>query len=250
MKKQTLSSSAKSIIKASGPIKWTNRYDCPPGYIFNDMHYVVTNTKFVKLWANTAPHMFSMYTVAELLYYNLLILTTLNPDKPFHTILSATKYALKDSIFSKTDIPTDVVNTAVERYTNFEGNILEELNKDFYRLDDIWYSEDSDITTTLQIVYLIKEEAIDRTRDLMSIATKYKTKDVSSLTAYSMDIIRKYWKHRGLTTTLRTLNTVSDAYMYLKRKGISSPTLVEVAKIAGLSTKSVSKVKRQLQLSL
>jgi len=229
-----------SILPAIGKIKWTNKYDCPTGYEYNKDGYVITKEAYPKLAVIFLPHMLRTLSVGELLYYNLLVLYVLNPNKPYSILLNAAVNRMKQAFGGMAIVDDDTLEEVTTEFKRFEGNVIEELPTEFCRMDTIWYSSECKTQHVSTIRYLIKEEAIDKTRDTMAISTKYKTKDVSEMSGYSKHIVRKYWKKRGLDERMRILNTVSEALTYLGEQGIDDPTQQQIAEVAGMTRKTIA----------
>lgn len=236
------------LIKASGPLRWTNRYDCPPGYSYNEEGWVKTPTDFAKLSVKIFPFMLNVYTVEELIFYNLLVLHALNPDKHIDTLSTAIRGRIKQAFGPIVELSEDILRRAINRFNTVldEGNPFEYLTTDFLTAENIWYSKGAVVNNISSIKYLIKEDAITKMRDIMAIRRKYKTNEVMKDTEYSRYTINKYWKRMNLSATDRSINAVSEAMLELAESGIGIPTTAQLAEISGVSFPTALKAKKEL----
>ena len=246
VKKENLLKIAKNY---KNEIKWTNKYDCPPGYEYNDKGYVVTKIPYPKVSINFLPYMTTKYSAVQLLYYNLVALTALNNDKPFEVLLGAIVNRAKQTYYSKNDVDEDVIQYAVEMYEDVEDIFIamEELPTDILRMDNVWYSRDSEFHHSASVLAEYRMEHIDRVRDFMSIGTKYKTNNVSNASGMSTYLVREYWKKKGLTAKMRTLSSVSEAILYLKDNGEDSEDKEKIAEVAKVSLRTIYTAVKELE---
>jgi hypothetical protein len=248
MKKTSITKVGTAVKKASGTIKWTNKYDCPPGYVFNNEGFVITEDYHSKVWVNTLPHLWGLYTPSGLLYNNLLALYYLNPDKPFSTLLAAAKNKISKALMYTHSLEEEDIQRAVEMYEEFEGDVTEELTSDFHKKDTIWYSEWCDIQNTQAIKFKITMDYIDAMRSVMAINKKFKTKEVSKETNQPSHTIYRYWKKKGMPAPTRVLDAISEAYVELSDQGVDVPSQQQLADVSGVSLRTVQRLKSQGKL--
>lgn len=244
MEQTSIKLSGTAIKKASGPIKWTNKYDCPPGYVFNSKGYIITQEVYPKIWVSTLLHLDGIYTPTTLFYYNLLALYYLNPNKPFTAIKAAVYNRIQRSRRYSKPIPPEIIEDAIKLYNLFEGDISEELPEEFCKMETIWYSDECEVQNTLAVMRLRTFSYMDDIRDLMKISGRYKTAEVSKHTNQPAHTVRRYWKKRGLTPAYRIANAIIDADTYFMGKGIDNPTQKRLSEVSGVSIPTIRRLKK------
>ena len=122
-------------------IIWTNRFDCPDGYEFNDDGWVETMTAFPKISVSLLPHLSTKIGEYQLLFQNFLALKFLNnlPDNILKAALwnRATQAMLGRN--PSVDVFEDAVSAAI-KITN--GSKFPVFSDDIFKMDTIWYSKE------------------------------------------------------------------------------------------------------------
>ncbi len=220
-------------------IKWSNKYECPSGYNFNDDGYVITDLPYPKMGVSIQPWQLRVLSPETLFTYNLLVLMLLNPDND----LGSLGEALSGNMYNNTKIhfgnkAIDFAISRVKEITNLED--VKGIPRYILHFTNIWYSKDSSIKSVRDIVRIRENETIDIVRDMMPIHGRWKTKQVSEYSEYSTYKIRNYWRERGFSTTDRSIAAIMEANDFLIRdSGISKPTQVQLAEASGLSRMSL-----------
>lgn len=230
-----------SLLSTIGSIVWTNAHDCPSGYRWNEDGWIQTKEPYLQVRVNMLPYMLTKLGEEELLYQNMLALRYLN-TKGRTELTAVLKYKFRMSYYRE---PKDVViNNAVSRSyaVNKLIDVLPKLDKDLFGFYDIWYSKECTLNGRKQIQAIIKQEYIEKSRELMSIDTKYNTKCVMEFADVSKYTVDKHWRVIGLDKKGRTARAIGDAIEYLMNeegKDIFSITQKEVASVAGISVRSL-----------
>lgn len=231
----------KSMLETLGSIKWTNVNDLPGGYMWNEDGWVQTKQPYLQVRVNMLPFMIKKLGEEELLYQNMLALRYLN-TKGKAELTSVLRYKYRMSYYRE---PEEVVlNRAVNRAYAVDKlvDVIKDLESDIFSFHDIWYSKECTLKGRKQIQAIIKQEYIERSRELMTISTKYNTKCVMEFADVSKYTVDKHWKLIGLNKKGRTTKAIGDAIQYLiedEGKDIFSLTQKEIAEIAGISERSL-----------
>lgn len=241
----------KSLVDTIGSIKWTNTHDCPPGYVWNEEGWVQTHEPYLQVCVNTLPYLIKELGEEGLLYQNLLALRYLN-TKGKEELISALKFNFRMNFFRYPD--ELLLSKAAKRAYDVDKlmDVLPSLHKNIFSLYDIWYSKTCSLKGRKQIQAVIKQNYIEQSRRLMSIATKYKTKCVMEFADVSEYSVKKHWKVLNLGKKDRTAKAIGDAIQYLiqeEGKALFDLTQKEIADIAGITERSLREhydKKRQL----
>lgn len=229
-----------SILTTIGKVKWTNSHDCPTGYEWNEDGWIQTDTQILQVSVNMLPYMLNKIGEQQLLYQNLIALRYLN-NKGRVELTQALDYKFKMSYFKSVD-PKLLKEAVAMAYDVTDLNsILITLSKDIFKFHDVWYSRDCTFTGRKQIQALIRQEYIERSRELMSIGTKYKTEEIMNFADVSKYAVDKHWKLIGLDKTSRTGRAIAEAVeLLLESNELVNITQEMVAEIAGISRRTLN----------
>lgn len=227
-------------------IKWNNKFDCPPGYNYNEEGWIKTSVPFPKISVCLLP--FKYYKIGEyqLLLQNLLALRILN-NLPHEQLVLALINRFKQSMFGKTpdrEIIEKVTNDSL-KITDSSG--LPSFDYDVLHFDDIWYSSNCSYQGKAQIKVSIRNRTIDDIRDLMPINKKYNTSEVkreTESTTYAMNV---YWRDKGLGKIERTISALAEAVTYIGDNEYEFNN-ENIKEISGLGVTTICKYKKLLML--
>lgn len=233
---------SKNILDTIGAIKWTNRYDCPNGYTFNEDGYVETDENYLQVNVSMMPFLLNAIGEEEVMYQNALALRVLNPNKHFDIVRLLIKYKFKSSYGREAD--TDKLQKAVERAYEVTdlGGVLKDMHRSIFSFQSIWCSRDCTVGGRKKIFGLLRDDYINRVRNYMTIETKFKTACVMDATNETEYAVNEYWKHTGLDRKTRSKQAVMEALEYLLSTGRESFTIVELAEVAGISRKTTAAI--------
>lgn len=219
------------------PIRWTNKHTCPEGYEWNKDGWIQTEVPLLQVTINMLPYMLTRYGEYKVLFQNLVALRYLN-DKPSHVLISTLKNKFRVSYYR--DPYEEEFNKAVKDAMNV-GSIEEIKNiliKDIFTFYDIWFSHDCTMEGRKQIQAIIKQDYIAKSRNLMSISSKYITEKVASFADVSQYAVKKHWSELEFTKKDRTYGAVVEAIEYIKNNE-EELSLKHIADVAGVSVKSI-----------
>jgi len=225
-------------------IKWTNRFDCPPGYSFNSDGWLETDIPFPKITVNFLPYLISKLGEYEILFQNLLALRLLN-DKPHSELEQAVWNRYIQATFGRQpdkELFEDVVAasrsiTSTSQLPIFDADILS--------MDTIWYNENFTEAGKAAIKKKLRSNYISAVRSLMPINKKYKTQDVMNEADISRYAINQYWKENLLDAKTRTISSIVEAVNYLGNEDLQ---LKDIADVAGVSIRSIQRYKDMWKL--
>lgn len=229
----------KSLLETMGSIKWTNLHDCPTGYKWNEDGWVQTEVPYLQVTVNMLPYLLSKLGEEEILYQNMLALRYLN-TKGVDELKKALTYKFRMSYFRQPD--TVVLNNAVVKAYRIDclSEVISVLNRDIFAFYDIWYSTECTVHGRKQIQSIIRQEYIERSRNLMPICSKYKTQEVMEFADVSRYAVDLHWKMTGLDKTTRTGRAIGEAFEELMQKhGMFDITQQMIADTAGVSVRTL-----------
>ena len=228
-------------LSSNNKIKWTNRYECPPGYTFNEEGWVETRSPFPKISVIMLPYLLNSLGEYELLLQNLIALRLLN-DFTHEDLELALKYRFKQAFFGRA-VKHEVFDAVVKKSRTITDTAdLPELCSDILKFDSIWYSRFALVKNTSSIKKRLKINYISSIRDLMPINKKYITKEVMSEAELTKYAVNTYWKTIGLNAKNRSISAISEAVSEISDIGqeLTQKTLSEVA---GVSVRSIQRYK-------
>ena len=230
------------LLATLGKIKWTNRYDCPDGYEYNEDGYVETNENYLQISINMMPYLLTALGEYELLYQNAIAFRALNPNKHMDIIRPALQYKYKASFYKEPNrlVLEKALSDAYD--VNDLGSILPKLHRGIFSFHSVWYSKDCSIGGRKKIYVILRDDFIDRVRSFMPINTKFKTACVAEESEESMHVVNVYWRNRGLDRKDRTTMALAEALESMAEEGIESATISEICKVAGLSRNTVGEL--------
>lgn len=234
------------LVDSNKIIKWTNRYDCPPGYMFNSDGWIETSMPFPKITVSFLPHLLSGLGEYELLLQNLLALRLLN-DRPHEELEFAIRNRFKQAYLGRLPDPEvfDKVVEASRLITNTTD--LPPICDDMVKFDTIWHNKNCSEGGRVSIKKVIRNNYISAIRSMMSIRTKYKTDEVMEETDLSKYAVGAYWKKLGLDSKNRTMSAIVEAIEEVSEVGLN-PTQDVIAEIAGVSIRSIQRYKEMWML--
>lgn len=216
-------------------IKWSNKYDCPDGYVFNEDGYVITSVPYPKMGVSIAPWQLRELTPLALFSWNLVVLMLLNPELDVEYLSSHLNSNMYNNIGRRLayDELEKGINNAMSVRTLED---LQGIPAYIFKFDTVWYERNSTIKSVRDVVRIRDAETIDIARDMMEIDKKWKTSEVSIYTDRSQYVIRNYWKQRGFSTTDRTIAAIVEASDYITREmGGESMDRKLLSEVAGVS---------------
>jgi hypothetical protein len=228
-------------------VKWTNRYDCPPGYTFNDDGWIETLSAYPKITVNFLPYLFNKLGEYQILLQNLLALRLLN-EHSHATLEKALWNRYTQARFGQQPDKKvfDLVVVSSKEITNtaqlpvFDENILS--------MDTIWYSESFNEAGIAAIKKKLRNNYISAIRLLMPINKKYKTTDVMVEADVSKYAVNQYWKENKLDKKARTLSSIVEAVTYLSEDA-DEVSLKSIATLSGVSVRSIQRYKDMWKLN-
>lgn len=228
-----------NVLDLIGSIRWTNRHDCPEGYEFNEDGYVQTNENRLQVSVNMMPFLLTTLGEYGVLYQNAIALRILNHNKQSDVIRDVLRYRFRTSYYRMPDpiVLATAVNDAYK--LSSLGEVLHTLHTSIFCFHDIWYSKDCTEGGRKQIQQLLRKEYIERSRQLMSIDTKFKTAEVAAFTDESLYAVNCYWSSTGLDKKNRTIQAVIESINQLKEQGIVKYTYEDISRISGLSKRII-----------
>ncbi len=230
---------SKNVLDIIGDIRWTNRHDCPEGYVFNEDGYVQTEENRLQVSVNMMPFMLSSLGEFGVLYQNAIALRMLNHNKPMDIIQDVLKYKFNSSYYRKPD-PVLLAQAITAAYSiDSIAEVLKDLHSGIFSFYDIWYSKDCTEGSRKQIQKLMRDKYIDESRQLMTIDTKFKTQDVADFTDASLHAVNCYWTKTGLDKKNRTIQSVVESIGKLKSLGVGNYTYKDISELSGLSRKTI-----------
>lgn len=239
---------SRNLADLIGNIRWTNRHDCPEGYVFNDDGYVQTEENRLQVTVNMLPFLLNALGEYGVLYQNAIALRMLNHNKPRDLIQDVLKYKFNTSYYRKPD-PLILAKAVNDAYSlESIGAELPKLHTGIFCFHDIWYSKDCTEGGRKQIQKLLRNDYIDKSRQLMSIDTKYKTKEVAAFVDESLHAVNCYWVKTGLDKKNRTIQSVVESVDKLKSIGIEDYTYNDIARLSGLSRKTIGLTLKEIGL--
>jgi hypothetical protein len=245
MKLAKINSNSSSLLEkidnSNKSIKWTNRYDAPPGYSFNDSGWVQTVVPFPKITVSFLPHLVRKLGEENVLIQNLLALRLLN-DLNHAVLESALSNRYKQAFLGK-----DCDEEIWQRVVHVSRSITDKENlpvfdKEILTMDDIWYSRDCSEGSKASIRKLIRQNYIDNVRSLMPINRKYKTNEVMLDADVSKYSVNEYWRKNALDAKNRAMSAISEAIIDLIDRNVRLDQS-SIAALAGLSVRSIQRYK-------
>jgi hypothetical protein len=229
-----LLSSAIELMDSETVIRWNNKHMLPPGYAWNEEGYVITDVPFPFLRACVGLRfgfLIGKLGMREYLRQNLLVLRLLNGNV-HKSIVSGVFYSSlrKTGIVPVRELYDEVVKEvfALESSPALDGN--------FVTWRRTWFSETCEYKRISDVLRNENSTKIDADRELMRIDEKYITAAVAEFTGFSRHRIDNYWSEKQWTKKLRTLYTLEE----VERQGIDAPTRAQLAKVSGLSERTVT----------
>lgn len=233
--------------RSAHTITWTNRYTCPPGYEFNDDGWVETQVATPKITVSLLPHLINKIGEYQMIFQNLLALRLLNTvDAPI--LIDALWNRATQAMLGRQPnkkIFDDAVQAAMEIES---ADNLPEFVEDIVRMDTIWFSKTCREKGRAAIKQRIRNRYISDVRSFMPVRTKYKTKEVMLEAEVSKYAVNLYWKDQYLGASARALAAVTEAYTDLLNNN-ENVTLSVLAQRAGISTRSLQRYSKQLELT-
>jgi len=223
-------------------VKWTNRYDCPPGYTFNADGWIETSVPFPKISVSFLPHLYTRIGEYQLLLQNLLALRLLN-DHPHETLVRLLYNRATQAAFGRKPDATVFADVVQHSLAIRDYNQLPAFDRDILTMDTIWYSRDFTDTGKAAIKRKIRENYISDVRHLMPISKKYKTEEVraeADITRYAMTA---YWKSVGLSAKNRAISSIIEA---VEEVGYDDMDMLAVT--AGVSVRTIQRYKEMWKL--
>lgn len=220
-----------NILPYTGPIKWTNKHECPPNFFFNEEGWVEIPAPGYPKCSVTSPLYLPKHygTTSTIFLHNLLVLRFLN-YKPHDLLLSILEGAmLNRGFFLSPEEREWVVETSLGIDSLAKFPIMDPA---IYYWDTLW----SSTLSKAQINAKRRHRDISVVRVNMEINRKYKTPEVKKDAGVSTYAIKQYWKDMGWTMRDRTKKALSEALD-------SAPfvTQVELARLSGLSLPTIRK---------
>lgn len=221
-----------SLIEKSGPIKWTNKRECPPQHSYNKGGWVQTNRPYPKVSVCSYFYLSerNVFSKVAILLQNLLALRILN-NKPHELLLQL--LIAKDRklyvFYEEKDI--DWVRTtslSIDSYDDFPS-----MDRAILRWDTLWSSELGRAAVNKKRI----SHHIHDIRDEMDINRKYKTREVREEAKTTLYAVKEYWKEMGWSVKDRTYKAFMEA---LEEK--ENATVEELVNLSGLSTSTVYKL--------
>ena len=235
-----------SLLSKLKKVKWTNRYDCPPGYSFNEEGWIETDLPYPKITVSFLPYLFNKLGEYQILLQNLLALRLLN-DRTHSDLEKALWNRYTQARFGQT--PDKVIFKAVvaasRKITNTSD--LPSFDDAILSMDTIWYSKDFSEAGKASIKKKLRNNYISAIRSLMPINRKYKTVEVMDEADVSKYAINQYWKENELDARTRTVSSIVEAVDSLKDED-KELTLTNISLVSGVSTRSIQRYKDMWKL--
>ncbi len=227
-------------------IKWTNRYDCPPGYNYNEDGWVKTSVPFPKIQICLLPYKVSRMGEYQVLLQNLLALRILNNVSHDQLVLALIN-RYKQSMFGRTPNKETMTQVISDSIGITDSSNLPKFDRDILHFDDIWYGTGFTAGGKAQIKAEIRNRNVDTIRDMMPINNKYdsvKVQQEAEVTKYAMST---YWKERGLDKKSRTISALAEAVTFIGDNSIEFNN-ENIKEISGLSVPTICRYKKLLML--
>jgi hypothetical protein len=237
--------SAMDLMDSETRICWSNKHKLPPGYAWNEDGYVITAIPYPYIRACVGLRfgfLIKKLGFSEFIRQNLIVLRVLNGDV-HRVIVSAILY----SALRRAGLTMD--KTVYDRIA-LEVYVLEQmppLDGSFITWRTTWFSDECAYNTVSKVLRVENSSKIDADRDLMKVDTKYITAEVAEFTGFSRRRIDTYWSEKQWDKKLRTLYTLEEAVTELSRQGIDAPTRGQIAKVAGMSEKTIRTAIRDME---
>lgn len=225
-----ISKQKNGLLSKTGPIKWTNKRDCPPNYEYNEEGWIETAIPYPKV-SVTSPTFLSdkYFTSPAILLQNLLAMRFLN-NKPHELLLQILlrRFAKHNSYYTNEEI--DWVRTQSLSITKISE--FPPMDRSILRWDTLWASELGRAQVNKRrVIYFIAD-----IREEMDINKKYKTMPVKEAANTTLYAVKEFWKDRGWSSTDRSSKAILEAL-----EENENATVKEIAEIAGLSLPTVRK---------
>lgn len=250
MKLAKVDRSYTSLLELSDTTKgiiWTNRYDCPPGHEFNDDGWIETIIPYPKITVNILPHLLRRLGEYQLLLQNLLALRLLN-NKPQVELETALRNRFRQAFFGRS-VTEEVFQEVIEASKKInETSELPVLCDDILRMDTIWFSKDCTEGGRNAIKKKLRNSYISGVRAMMSIATRYKTKEVMDETESSRYAVNSYWENLGLDAKNRTISAIIEAIEEIVDQEVELTQEI-ISIVAGVSIRSIQRYKDMWMLN-
>lgn len=230
----------------NAPMEWSNKHTCPEGYKWNEFGWVQTDIMFLQVTVNMLPYMLNRLGEYGVMYQNAIALRYLNPKKHRDQIRSALYNRFKFCYLRLAD--DEILDRAIENAYSIENikDVLPNLSKEIFYFYDIWFSSDCPLEGRKQIQAIIKQDYIAKSRSLMSISTKYITKEVMSFADVSEYAVKKHWDELGFSKKDRTTLAIMDAIALLEKEN-KEITEENIVKIAGVSLKTLGRQTKEVR---
>ena len=219
----------------------------PASYTFNTEGWVETRTPYPKFTVSFLPYLFSKLGGYELLLQNLLALRLLN-NRPHEELEAALRNRYKQANMGRA-VDDDIMDKVIEKSRAItDTSALPPICDDILQFDTIWFAYDCSAGGRSQIKSIIRNNYIGAIRSMMPVDSKYKTKDVMKEADVSKYSVNSYWKSNKLDARGRTLSAIIEAVEEASDCGVN-PTQEVIAKIAGVSVKSIQRYKEMWMLN-
>lgn len=218
------------IREKAGPIKWTNRYDCPTDYEFNNEGWIETLIPYPKV-SVVSPEFLSdkHYTPLAFLLQNLLAMRFLN-NKPHELLLQVLIYKFKKHGYFYTEENLEWVreqSLAINTVKDFPP-----MDRSILRWDTLW----SSTLGRAQVNRRKNFNHISDIREYMEISTKYITREVKNTAKTTLYVVKEYWKEMGWSIEDRSRKTILEAL-----EAHENASAKELSAVTGLSINTVYK---------
>lgn len=232
-------SKSRNLLDKVKKIKWTNRYDCPPGYSFNSDGWLETDIAYPKITVNFLPYLVNKLGEYEVIFQNLLALRLLN-DRPHKELETAIWNRYTQAMFGKMP-DKKVFNAAIAASRKITNTAqLPAFDSDILSMETIWYSTEFTESGKAAIKRKLRNNYISNIRAIMPINRKYKTEEVMTEADVSRYAVNQYWKSNKLDAKARTLSSIVEAVDNLLEDN-KELTLTNISAMAGVSTRSIQR---------
>ena len=223
-------STSTSITEKSGPIKWTNRYDLPPGYIYNEEGWVELPVPYPRV-SITSPAFLSnkYYTPIAFLLQNLLAMRFLN-NKPHELLLQILVSKFKKHGYFYTPKELEWVRKESLKINSIKD--FPPMDRSIFRWETLWSSS----MGRAQVNKRKTMHRISDVRENMDISRKYKTKPVKEEADTTLYAVKEYWLDMGWDAKTRSRRAILEAL-----EENENATVKELAETTGYSLPTVRK---------
>ncbi len=198
----------KSLLPHIGNLKWTNKYDIPKDYTYNEEGWVEVFPPLPKVTVQS-PLFLPTHgaTKATYLLHNLLALRILN-NKTHEYLLQSLISRDRNIGVYYTDAEIDYARE--ESLLIVDSSMLpKNIHRSILRMDTLWSNE----LGRAQINSRRVSHHISDIREDMPISSKYKTPEVVEASSTSLYAVKHYWKEMGWNFKDRTKRTIIEALL-------------------------------------